>query len=271
MSKSIVIDKESYTRTKKKLKKSLEAKGCSFTLSEVSDILAQSFGFKNEFDMQKNYFEKVDNTPLYNNSNIRVILKNDSPWLDETVIFKDPNGKPMPYNIFKNKDNYHNLERILSTKLNLKGNIIIYGKANTGKTTLVDFIYDKMKYSKLKTLEYYIEEDIFYTESNLKSHSMYFGKTKYGMSAEPDQKEIRCQNHMDKLLKINNEGYNVVCDLHSADEEDVYQRLDYWGNKNLKIHYLIGVSFVEDKQQIIIHDLVQNKFYKLFDDKIEIY
>ncbi len=59
MSKSIVIDKESYTRTKKKLKKSLEAKGASFTLSEVSDILAQSFGFKNEFDMHKNYFESL--------------------------------------------------------------------------------------------------------------------------------------------------------------------------------------------------------------------
>ena len=60
MSKSIIIDKESFTRTKKKLKKSLEAKGVSFTLSEVSDILAQSFGYKNEFDMQKRYFESSD-------------------------------------------------------------------------------------------------------------------------------------------------------------------------------------------------------------------
>lgn len=259
MSKSIVIDKESYTRTKKKLKKSLEAKGCSFTLSEVSDILAQSFGFKNEFDMQKNYFEKIES------------LNNTSPWSDERLSFKTPNGKIIPYNIFENKDNYHNLEKILSTKLNLKGNIIIYGKTNTGKTTLVDFICNKMKHSKLKNLEYYIEEDINFEKSDLGKHEIYFGKTKYGMSAEPDQKEIRCQSHMDKLLKINNEGYNVVCDLHAADEEDVYQRLDYWGNKNLKIHYLIGVSFVEDKQQIIVHDLVQNKFYKLFDNKIEIY
>ena len=70
MSKSIVIDKENYTRTKKKLKKSLEAKGCSFTLSEVSDILAQSFGFKNEFDMQKNYFEKLD--LKISNSNVSI-------------------------------------------------------------------------------------------------------------------------------------------------------------------------------------------------------
>lgn len=252
MSKSIIIDKENYTRTKKKLKKSLEAKGCSFTLSEVSDILAQSFGFKNEFDMQKNYFEKFDLTILNTNSSIN--LKNSLNSL---------NGK---------KRNYIDLN-LLNTfmKNKLQGNIIVYGRMNTGKTTIVNYIHNKLSLKKLETLEYHIDEDIINNEGDLRKHEIYFGKTKYGMSAEPDQKEIRCQSHMDKLLKINNKGYNVVCDLHAADEEDVYQRLDCWGNKNLKIHYLIGVSFVEDKQQIIVHDLVQNKFYKLFDNKIEVY
>lgn len=249
MSKSIVIDKESYTRTKKKLKKSLEAKGCSFTLSEVSDILAQSFGFKNEFDMQKNYFEKLD----LKISNSNVSIKDWFQSLNEKRSYIDLNLLKKPL------------------KDTLKGNVIVYGPTNTGKTTIVDYICNKLIFKKIETLEYHIDEDISNNESDLRKHEIYFGKTIYGMSAEPDQKEIRCQSHMDKLLKINNKGYNVVCDLHAADEEDVYQRLDCWGNKNLKIHYLIGVSFVEDKQQIIVHDLVQNKFYKLFDNKIEVY
>lgn len=249
MSKSIVIDKESYTRTKKKLKKSLEAKGCSFTLSEVSDILAQSFGFKNEFDMQKNYFEKLD----FKISNSNVSIKDWFQSLNEKRSYIDLNLLKKPL------------------KDTLKGNVIVYGPTNTGKTTIVNYICNKLIFKKLETLEYHIDEDIINNEGDLRKHEIYFGKTKYGMSAEPDQKEIRCQSHMDKLLKINNKGYNVVCDLHAADEEDVYQRLDCWGNKNLKIHYLIGVSFVEDKQQIIVHDLVQNKFYKLFDNKIEVY
>lgn len=249
MSKSIVIDKESYTRTKKKLKKSLEAKGCSFTLSEVSDILAQSFGFKNEFDMQKNYFEKLD----LKISNSNVSIKDWFQSLNEKRSYIDLNLLKKPL------------------KDTLKGNVIVYGPTNTGKTTIVDYICNKLIFKKIETLEYHIDEDISNNESDLRKHEIYFGKTRYGMSAEPDQKEIRCQSHMDKLLKINNKGYNVVCDLHAADEEDVYQRLDCWGNKNLKIHYLIGVSFVEDKQQIIVHDLVQNKFYKLFDNKIEVY
>lgn len=249
MSKSIVIDKESYTRTKKKLKKSLEAKGCSFTLSEVSDILAQSFGFKNEFDMQKNYFEKLD----LKISNSNVSIKDWFQSLNEKRSYIDLNLLKKPL------------------KDTLKGNVIVYGPTNTGKTTIVNYICNKLIFKKLETLEYHIDEDIINNEGDLRKHEIYFGKTKYGMSAEPDQKEIRCQSHMDKLLKINNKGYNVVCDLHAADEEDVYQRLDCWGNKNLKIHYLIGVSFVEDKQQIIVHDLVQNKFYKLFDNKIEVY
>ena len=249
MSKSIVIDKENYTRTKKKLKKSLEAKGCSFTLSEVSDILAQSFGFKNEFDMQKNYFEKLD--LKISNSNVSI-----KDW------FQSLNKK-------RSYIDLNLLKKLL--KDTLKGNVIVYGPTNTGKTTIVDYICNKLIFKKIETLEYHIDEDISNNESDLRKHEIYFGKTKYGMSAEPDQKEIRRQSHMDKLLKINNKGYNVVCDLHAADEEDVYQRLDCWGNKNLKIHYLIGVSFVEDKQQIIVHDLVQNKFYKLFDNKIEVY
>lgn len=249
MSKSIIIDKENYTRTKKKLKKSLEAKGCSFTISEVSDILAQSFGFKNEFDMQKNYFEKLD--LKISNSNVNI-----KDW------FQSLNKK-------RSYIDLNLLKKLL--KDTLKGNVIVYGPTNTGKTTIVDYICNKLIFKKIETLEYHIDEDISNNESDLRKHEIYFGKTKYGMSAEPDQKEIRCQSHMDKLLKINNKGYNVVCDLHAADEEDVYQRLDCWGNKNLKIHYLIGVSFVEDKQQIIVHDLVQNKFYKLFDNKIEVY
>lgn len=248
MSKSIIIDKENYTRTKKKLKKSLEAKGCSFTLSEVSDILAQSFGFKNEFDMQKNYFEKLD----LKIPNSNVSIKDWFQSLNEKRSYIDLNLLKKPL------------------KDTLKGNVIVYGPTNTGKTTIVDYICNKLIFKKIETLEYHIDEDISNNESDLRKHEIYFGKTRYGMSAEPDQKEIRCQSHMDKLLKINNKGYNVVCDIHAADEEDVYQRLNYWGNKNLKIHYIIGVSFVEDKQQIIVHDLIQNKFYKLFDNKIEV-
>jgi len=52
MKNNLVINDANFTRTKKKLKKSLEKEGISLPLSKIGEILADSLGFKNTFDIQ---------------------------------------------------------------------------------------------------------------------------------------------------------------------------------------------------------------------------
>lgn len=59
MSKEILINKETFTCTKKKMKSALKNKGFELSLSEVANLLAQSFGYKNEFEMQNSYFREI--------------------------------------------------------------------------------------------------------------------------------------------------------------------------------------------------------------------
>lgn len=128
MSKNILNTQESFTRTKKKLKKILEEKGLVLSLCETSDILAKALGYKNTFDINKNYFEplkKEAEEMLCSNFNytekekedLMAIMKNsaggkilsgrnidgmsgeqkESPWKKGPVTFLTPSGKRLPY------------------------------------------------------------------------------------------------------------------------------------------------------------------------------
>lgn len=160
MSKSIVIDKESYTCTKKKLKKSLEAKGVSFTLSEVSDILAQSFGFKNEFDMQRNYFDlnRIVNKPTVQKQEIKVTKENIDGYVNINVDIILPQDRFSP-----------TFDELLISQLDdytkdIKGHILIAGSAGVGKTTMMRMLKSKkriLSFGDINEFEYDPEEDIY--------------------------------------------------------------------------------------------------------------
>lgn len=64
MKNNLVINDANFTRTKKKLKKSLEKEGISLPLSKIGEILADSLGFQNTFDIQKNLLNIEESTSL---------------------------------------------------------------------------------------------------------------------------------------------------------------------------------------------------------------
>lgn len=150
----------------------------------------------------------------------------------------------------------------------LQGNIILYGLIDDDKNRILDFIRNRCFNKSLKTLEHYMNEDVLYNENELRKHEIIFGKTKEGMSGKSNQTEIRCQSDMNKLLKINNEGYNVICHVHACNKVDIYKKIELWECMKLNINYLIDVSFIENKQKITIYNLIKNKIYTLFENKI---
>lgn len=134
MSKNILNNQESFTRTKKKLKKNLEDKGLKLSLCEISDILANALGYKNTFDINKNYFELLKKEQEENLINMMKIPEGckifsgktidgmsnkqnhdtnseflESPWKEGLVTFLTPSGKVMPY------QPYSNIEQVCMT------------------------------------------------------------------------------------------------------------------------------------------------------------
>lgn len=201
MSKNILNNQESFTRTKKKLKKLLEEKGLKLTLCETSDILAKALGFKNTFDMNKNYFEsnKIKNIQKedgigYNENHetlLESIMKKPSEGLkiiagrnidgmsnhQENIkqivsIKKEKDGDKiklnidikLPYNQFSPKFNDELIEDLSKSIQDLKGHIIITGKAGVGKTTLMRKLKRKksiLSFGDINEFEFDPEEEVF--------------------------------------------------------------------------------------------------------------
>ena len=156
MSQDILINEESFTRTKKKLKKLLEEKGLNVSLCEASEILSKSLGFKNTFELQRSVFsniEKISNSPLHEtkqclpkssketiitNTHLKPYTDNQQGWIDLKPYKKE-------ISIIKRAD----LSQISSLGLsyeNIKGNIMVYGLKTSGKEQLVKdiiSIFDK--------------------------------------------------------------------------------------------------------------------------------
>lgn len=120
MSKNILNNQESFTRTKKRLKKLLQDKGLNLSLCETSDLLAKALGFKNTFDINKNYFENIEQEQkvidmmekpegckIFSGKTIDGMSNKQipdttgecstSPWKKGAVTFLTPSGKVMPY------------------------------------------------------------------------------------------------------------------------------------------------------------------------------
>lgn len=185
-------------------------------------------------------------------------LKNKHLLTEEKVELFDKEKEYIDLNILK--------EILIKDKL--QGNIILYGLIDDDKNRILDFIRNRCFNKSLKTLEHYINEDVLYNENELRKHEIIFGKTKDGMSGKSNQTEIKCQSDMNKLLKINNEGYNAICYMHIYNKIDVYKKLESWGCVKLDINYLIDVSFIKNKQRITIYNLIKNEIYTLFENKI---
>lgn len=163
MSKKIYIDQNSFTRTKKKLKVSLEEQGISLSLSQVATVLAQSFGFKNEHEMQKLYFNEIikdDVNTSLESSNLKrseeeiktleLIEKNKKGYLIEHTSYEDYDFIELTYrSINKPFEEYYKMvDDLLNNNyidINKKGNFIIAGATGSGKTTLLRKIKEKNK------------------------------------------------------------------------------------------------------------------------------
>ena len=89
MKNNLVINDANFTRTKKKLKKSLEKEGISLPLSKIGEILADSLGFQNTFDIQKNLLNIEDSTSL------------SKKYLDDIIYILEEFSKYLNYDIPK--------------------------------------------------------------------------------------------------------------------------------------------------------------------------
>lgn len=161
MSKEIFINKETFTCTKKKMKSALEKKGISLSLSDVSNLLAQSFGFKNEYEMQKIYFEKNSMISEKQKQKVNIIKKNDG---EKTLINLEIY---LPYDNFSpvfDKQIIDTLDKYIN---NINGHILITGKAGSGKTILMKALKKKKSiFSPIdfKEFNYDPEEEVFSKE-----------------------------------------------------------------------------------------------------------
>lgn len=200
MSKNILNNQESFTRTKKKLKKILDEKGLKLTLCETSDILAKALGFKNTFDMNKNYFEsnKIENIHKEDGIDYKIplesIMKKPSEGLKiisgrnidgmsgpkENIkqiisIKKEKDGNKIklnidikiPYNQFSPQFDDKVIDDLSKNIKNLNGHILITGKAGVGKTTLMRKLKKRksiLSFGDINELEFDSEEEVFNQE-----------------------------------------------------------------------------------------------------------
>jgi len=237
MSRSIVIDKKSYTCTKKKLKKSLEAKGVSFTLSEVSDILAQSFGFKNEFDMQKNYFNS-NHRELENLLSLNPSIDTSNPFdrpLKSKLFVADiaPASKGVVDIIGRNRS-FVNIEKVISAiKLNdLKGNIVVTGATGSGVSHLVSSILANSNKKDLRTIN--------------KNHNE---KGSFGYA--------RKKGDLKNVPLLNKEGENFIFGVYGNSKNEALGNIGQIEPNFIldSIDYIVLTKFEEMKQQVIIYDM----------------
>lgn len=185
MSSNILNDQESFTRTKKKLKKLLEDKGLKLSLCETSDLLAKALGFKNTFDMQKNLNEKPKEEAKLNESNT------ESPWDNSPLRFFTKDGKeycfsnsqkytieketidgikniniilPIPHNGYRPNFSEGLINEVANSLVNINGHVIITGRAGVGKTTLMRELKNRkniLSFGDINDVEYDPEEEVF--------------------------------------------------------------------------------------------------------------
>lgn len=133
MKNNLVINDENFSRTKKKLKKSLEKEGVNLSLSRIGEILAQSLGFQNVFDIQQNIPAKS------NTDNLK------TKYLDDIIYIYEIFYKYLNFDILEIKKTvqhpkFQTSDIGLKYQLNYIDNInyLVFMK----KTYLTEFYYD---------------------------------------------------------------------------------------------------------------------------------
>lgn len=233
MSNNILNNQESFTRTKKKLKKILEEKGLNLTLCETSDILAKALGFKNTFDLNKNYFEynqiknlqKVEGAGYNENHNEEVkSIINKTPEGLQLLEGKNING--MSHN---QKEAKKDIQQMLKKALkNLKGNIVISGKVGSGVSTIIDevLIFDNKKILTINDTQ-----ELFYIKG-----------------------DARSKEHLNEVISLNKEGKNVVFGIHGNSKETALS----------SIHFLESNFDFESIQYLFILERTSDGILKVY-------
>lgn len=244
MSNNILNNQESFTRTKKKLKKILEEKGLNLTLCETSDILAKALGFKNTFDLNKNYFEynqiknlqKVEDAGYNENHNEEVkSIINKTPEGLQLLEGKNING--MSHN---QKEAKKDIQQMLKKALkNLKGNIVIAGKVGSGVSTIIDEV---LSFDNKKILTINDTQELFYIKG-----------------------DVRTKEDLNKVASLNKEGKNVVFGIHGNSKENALSRLRVFeSNFDFEsIQYLFILERTNDSiLEVYVYDMWKdpNKF-----------
>lgn len=227
MSKKIYIDQNSFTRTKKKLKSSLEEQGVSLSLSEVATVLAQSFGFKSENEMQRLYFNQIeDDNSKYDKKYLSLIedVKNSEKGYVINHEIKDGiDIIELTYRSIKRPfAKYDEMVDDLMLKYidqNEKGHVIVAGSTGAGKSTLLNKIIEKHK--NLVSL------------NSLNPHK-YFNND-----------EVRDIVGIEKLNKYSN--LNIIFSLHAVSGDVAIKRLKSIANHydleiNNNIRYVIHIN-----------------------------
>lgn len=118
MKNNLVINDANFTRTKKKLKKSLEKEGISLPLSKIGEILADSLGFQNTFDIQKNLLNIEESTSLSKKylDDIIYILEEFLKYITYDMVKINQKLKHIHYTQFYHPEYFNEILRCISIK-----------------------------------------------------------------------------------------------------------------------------------------------------------
>ena len=182
MKEHILLDEPKIKKMTKRIKKSLEEFGLNLKQSEVSEIIAKSLGFKNDYEL-RNFISQVKNSEnlsiSFNNQNDVVKVSNPNFKINDKyqMLIRYENGKKIINIVFNrrhpdiiNDKVYYNefIKNLYENYLkNINGNILICGTAGSGKTLMTSKIKEISKNSNNKLIsiedfktEHVLEEEL---------------------------------------------------------------------------------------------------------------
>lgn len=270
MKKQISLNADSFTRSKKKLQKILNNKKLNLSLSEVSNILAQTFGFKNEYDFQKNYLSLIDKK----NKNIKYNFdrsKSNSNYVNYLKLIE------------KNHDFFEDMKK-------MKGKILISGNIGIGKTCLSNFLsklvfdsHDKNHFINISTSDILkLKTNIHIEPSNInldKGKTMLFSENNNKFNTILTMEEAIEHNLLYLQIKnrIKKEGKDVeiIESFHNTLLSDITMCLEKYGFSFIEIefkHKLLNKNSIKNNDAHHLFSTLNNKtdlnFY-FYIDKID--
>lgn len=270
MSKEILINKETFTCTKKKMKSALKNKGFELSLSEVANLLAQSFGYKNEFEMQNAYFKEISKNT--DNRGINYSSTEDhSSILQSIYTEKTPEGYIRHKSPKEIKDSLCN-SNIYTIKTYKKDNILCLD------LEIKRFNVSQQYNGLLNNLLYNVVKDISdnYLPQNINGNILISGTTASGktslankltsfrknmVSLEKYKENVYAEEEMrvfnDFLIFFRNK--NIIASIHSSSCLDAIQAikqlrsLDYVQRAKFNERNILSADEIENKISCVIN------------------